>query len=696
MKKASKAIAIAMASAMAVSMAACGGSASSSASGATTEDSASATGNGSYDQVTYAYATFNNIPTEEDLDVVEEEINKITREKIGAEITLKPISIADYVNKVSLSLQGGEKIDVYQSLGNFGNCVSTDMCYDISDLIDSCAPETKALLGDKFLDACKVNGKLYGIPTYKPFALTPMFIYRKDIADELGIDMSTVNSVEDVTPILEQVKKAKSDMIPLAPVQNGVSGLEMTMGDIDWLSDDYYKPVGVLMDGNMTVQDLYTTDTFKSRCDLARTWYNEGLIMKDAATTTSTAAECMSSGNYFGYIAAYSYPEADTAASLQAQCGGFELGAKMIGDAYLGTGDINAVSWMIASTTDVPEAALKFLNLTYTDKDIVNLLIYGIEGRDYIMNDDGTVSYPEGEDSTTVPYTAQLSCGTLGNFFIMYPTAGTDPASLEWEQKQNEEAKTSPAMGFTFDSSKLNTQYTAVKNAISQYLPGLLCGSVDPNTELAKSKRFNTAATIILTVLVIITLLPLALIVISSFTKESALIRNGYSFWPQEWSLDAYYYMIKQGAVILRSYGVSVFVTAVGTAASVILTTMLAYPMSRKSFKYHNALSFFVFFTMLFNGGIVPSYIMWTKIFHIKDTIFALLIPNYLVTAFNVILVKNYYANNIPDSLIEAAEIDGATEMTIFRKIMLPLAVPTVATISLFTGLCYWKVSRSL
>ena len=216
---------------------------------------------------------------------------------------------------------------------------------------------------------------------------------------------------------------------------------------------------------------------------------------------------------------------------------------------------------------------------------------------------------------------------------------------------------------------------------------------------MLKSKRFNTAATIILTVLVIITLLPLALIVISSFTKESALIRNGYSFWPQEWSLDAYYYMIKQGAVILRSYGISVFVTVVGTAASVILTTMLAYPMSRKSFKYHNVLSFFVFFTMLFNGGIVPSYIMWTKIFHIKDTIFALLIPNYLVTAFNVILVKNYYANNIPDSLIEAAEIDGATEMTIFRKIMLPLAVPTVATLrscligfSLMTVTLPWQI----
>lgn len=487
MKKMKKVAALAMATAMAVSMAACGGSSSTSTTSTAAGDTKSDSGN--YDQVVYAYATFNNIPSEEDLDVVEEEINKITREKINAEVTLKPISIADYVNKVSLSLQGGEKIDVYQSLGNFGNCVSTDMCYDITDLIDSCAPGTKELLGDKFLDACKVNGKLYGIPTYKPFALTPMIIYRQDIADELGIDMSTVNSVEDITDVLRKVKEAKPDMIPLSPVQSGVSGLEMTMGDVDWLSDDYYKPVGILMDDDMTVQDLYSTDIFQSRCDLARTWYNEGLIMKDAATTTSTAAECMSSGNYFGYIAAYSYPEADTAASLQAQCGNYDIGAKMIGDAYLGTGDINAVSWMIASTTDVPEAALKFLDLTYTDKDIVNLLIYGIEGRDYVMNDDGTVSYPEGEDSTTVPYTAQLSCGTLGNFFNMYPTVGTNPESLAWEQKQNEEAKTSPAMGFTFDSSKLNTQYTAVKNAISQYLPGLLCGSVDPNTELAKFQQ---------------------------------------------------------------------------------------------------------------------------------------------------------------------------------------------------------------
>lgn len=208
---------------------------------------------------------------------------------------------------------------------------------------------------------------------------------------------------------------------------------------------------------------------------------------------------------------------------------------------------------------------------------------------------------------------------------------------------------------------------------------------------MTESKTFRRVSTVILAVMVVITLLPILLIVIASFTSENALIRNGYSYLPEQWSLDAYYYMVKQGVVIVRSYGVSFLVTIVGTVLSVLLTTMLAYPMSRKSFKYRNVLAFFVFFTMLFNGGIVPSYIMWTRFFHIKDTIWALIIPNYLVTAFNVILVKNYYSNSVPDSLVEAAQIDGASEFRIFCKVMLPLAVPTVATISLFTGLCYWN-----
>lgn len=208
---------------------------------------------------------------------------------------------------------------------------------------------------------------------------------------------------------------------------------------------------------------------------------------------------------------------------------------------------------------------------------------------------------------------------------------------------------------------------------------------------MTESKTFNRVATVILAILVTITLLPIMLIIIASFTQETALLRDGYSFFPKQWSMDAYFYIVRQGSTIARAYGVSVFVTVVGTLLSVLITTTLAYPMSKRSFKYSNALSFFVFFTMLFSGGIVPSYIMWTNVFHIKNTIWALIIPNYLVSAFNVILVKNFYQNNIPVSLIEAAELDGATEMQTFWKLIFPMARPVVATISLFTGLCYWN-----
>lgn len=208
---------------------------------------------------------------------------------------------------------------------------------------------------------------------------------------------------------------------------------------------------------------------------------------------------------------------------------------------------------------------------------------------------------------------------------------------------------------------------------------------------MADQKLSVRVCTILTSVLVVITLIPIALLVLSSFTDEQEILSSGYTLFPKKWSLDSYVYMIKQGSTIFRAYAISIMVTVVGTAVSVLLTTMLAYPMSRKSFKAHSALSFFVFFTMLFNGGVVSSYIMWTNIFHIRDTIWALIIPNYLVTAFNVILVRNYYQNNIPDSLLESAELDGAGEITIFFKIMLPLAVPTVATVSLFTGLTYWN-----
>jgi putative aldouronate transport system permease protein len=173
------------------------------------------------------------------------------------------------------------------------------------------------------------------------------------------------------------------------------------------------------------------------------------------------------------------------------------------------------------------------------------------------------------------------------------------------------------------------------------------------NKLLSSGERaFKAAAIVILTLMALVAFLPFLLIVISSLTDEAILVRKGYGFFPEKWSAYAYTYMTTQAGIIFRAYAVSIGVTALGTITSLVITSMLAYPMSRRDFKFRNLFSFLVFFTMLFNGGIVPSYIMWTRIFHINNTYFALILPNYLMSAFNVLLVRNYYRNNVPPALI--------------------------------------------
>ena len=209
--------------------------------------------------------------------------------------------------------------------------------------------------------------------------------------------------------------------------------------------------------------------------------------------------------------------------------------------------------------------------------------------------------------------------------------------------------------------------------------------------KLNSEKICRSFAVVVLLILAIVCILPIILIIVASFTDETTLLANGYRFFPQKYGLEAYVYLLKQSVMMLRAYKISILVTVIGTLASLVLSTTFAYPLSRKDFKYRNIFSFLVFFTMLFSGGIVPSYMMWTKFFHIKDTIWALIIPSYLMNAFNILLIRNYYSNNIPDALVEAARIDGASEFLTFRRVIVPLSVPVIATVGLFTGLAYWN-----
>ena len=177
----------------------------------------------------------------------------------------------------------------------------------------------------------------------------------------------------------------------------------------------------------------------------------------------------------------------------------------------------------------------------------------------------------------------------------------------------------------------------------------------------------------------------------SSITDENTLLVNGYSFFPEKFSLGAYAYIFRSGDKIFRAYGMTVLVTLFGTLVNVTLSALFAYPLSLKNLPGKRGITFFVFFTMLFNGGLVPSYILWSNYIGVKDSIWGLLLPGLLMSAMNVLLIRTYFSTSIPDTLFEAAEIDGAGQMTIFAKIVLPLGKPILVTIGTFSGLAYWN-----
>lgn len=193
----------------------------------------------------------------------------------------------------------------------------------------------------------------------------------------------------------------------------------------------------------------------------------------------------------------------------------------------------------------------------------------------------------------------------------------------------------------------------------------------------------------LLLALSVICLLPLILVISASLSDERALARSGYSILPREFSSFAYRYILTDASQIVRAYGVTTLVTLLGSAAGLLIMSLLAYGLSRKTFAFRRPLAFFVLFTMLFNAGLVPWYIVITQMLHLKNTLAVLILP-YLVVPWYVLLLRTYFMS-LPEALLDAARIDGAGEWRIFFQIVMPLSTPALATVGLFCMLMYWN-----
>jgi putative aldouronate transport system permease protein len=209
-----------------------------------------------------------------------------------------------------------------------------------------------------------------------------------------------------------------------------------------------------------------------------------------------------------------------------------------------------------------------------------------------------------------------------------------------------------------------------------------------------RENRISPLAETILNVIFILLslacVLPVILVIIVSVTHSDSLINEGYSFFPSKYSLIAYQTVFKDFTTMANAYKVSIGITVIGTLLSVLLMALYAYPLSRKDYPYRTVFTFFLFFTMLFNGGIVSRYMIYTQTLHLKDSYMALILP-LLIVPFNVIIMRTFFQSTIHPALIESARIDGAGELRIFLRIVLPLSLPVLATMALFSTINYWN-----
>lgn len=405
-------------------------------------------------------------------DAVSEQVSEITRELIGCNVELVRGVNSEQLN---LALTSGEKLDLFYAFPwevTLSSMAASNEVVAMDELLDEYAPDMKASISEEDWSCTTVNGSIYGVPMNKDKAQARGFEMNKEIADELGIDYSKPISFDELEDILKKVKEAYPDMYPCVP--NGGS-----MNFPTWSSDVMGDSLGVLencLTDDTTVVNLYETDTFREYCEMMYRWVQEGLMMPDGANTDESYATYIGSGVGFG---TFTPIKAGFEAEETRKCG-VEIAAVELYEAHSTTTMVNA-AWCIAGNSEQPEKAMQMLNLMYTNPEIANLFVNGIEGRNYeiVDEDNHIINYPENVTSSTTDYS--VVGWAWPNEQITYVWEGDEPDVWKKLGEFNESAHTSPAKGFLFNNENVLNEVTACNNVVEKYQDGLITGSINPD-----------------------------------------------------------------------------------------------------------------------------------------------------------------------------------------------------------------------
>jgi len=425
------------------------------------------------EEITVAFPMISTLLNE--IPVIEEGINKITQAKINTKVKLRAISSGEWAQQINLMFTGSDSIDLMYVNGSlYPGMVSKNQLVKLDELLDQYGAGIKEAVGADYIKVPIINGATYGVPSIRDLATSFGIIMRKDLVDKYKIDMNAIEKIEDLEAIFKQIKDGEG-FEPLVPSNSNFSFLDAYM-TWDNLGDNY----GVLpgYDNNLKVENLYETEEYKKLLKLFRSWFTSGYVVKDAATSKTTSWDRLKANKGFAYFSSFK----PGIIEQESNASGVELVGKELTKVYARSGTVSNVMWGIPSISKSKESAMKFLNLMYSDKDIVNLFDWGIEGKHYVKADgqETVIRYPDGVNAQTTTYNMPLGY-LFGNQFLSYTMEGNDVEIWSKMDKFNKEAMHSKAMGFTFDPTPIKSEYAAVSNVVTQYRLPLETGSVDPD-----------------------------------------------------------------------------------------------------------------------------------------------------------------------------------------------------------------------
>ncbi len=432
------------------------------------------------------------------VDRVNGKIKDYVKENFNIDLGIQYIGFADYKQSINMMLSSGEQMDVFCSgMLGFSNTVANESLYDMNkdDLIRKYGQDILKLVDPSFLVGCQVDNALYGIPCMRDLAVGMWcIVFDRKYLDGINYDFSKIDTeacnpstTEEMTELFGKLHNAYPNVNVIFP------------WGYQYLNQKFvYDPIGgdnfgVLLDpvNSLEVSDLFTSDMFKKYCELMYSWNKAGFISKDAATETQSGGAQIIAGTL---MADTTGGKPGIVQQKEVERGGIDSIAFQLGPDFVRAEQATTAAWSINSNTDAPEASMVVLNSFYSNPVLTNLVLWGEKDKDYVVTKDGHVDFPDGVTKETSEYYNLLPAWALPCEYTTLVRKGS-PIDL-WEQtiKFNNTSAKSKAIGFSFDSSRVSAEYTALTNVWLEYANGLLFGQVDPAVGIPElQKRLKDA-----------------------------------------------------------------------------------------------------------------------------------------------------------------------------------------------------------